>query len=170
MTERKRDAAALKDELCGALIGVARASESNPLVDDGTYQVLADGLRVACRVTEDRHPDSGIEDIISINSIESWFRKARDERHRLVPKCAACANPCGRTEEYDLASARKNGPAELMKIKSEVLEKLGGLAEKWTGQPRTEEQNGLLAWTLFEVGYEETPEGLAEVQEALDQN
>lgn len=164
-----KDIGTLQDELCGALIGVARASESNPLVNDGTYEILLGGLAAAgaCGDKDDAVSlrDAGTSEE---NVLRVWTLKAREERHRLVPKCSSCANPCGRTEEYDIRNARLTEPAGLVRKKEDLLKELAGLAGIVMKDGRTGEIDGFFAWALFEVGYEETEEGMQEVITALD--
>lgn len=176
------------DILYGALISVARASESNPLCMDSTYDILAGGLAAADACV--RHTEEQLAD--------RWTELARAEKHRLVPRCASCANPCGRTEEYDLKEADRTEAPGLVKEKRRLLRELGEFAAflsaeraeapeetgmayqthiKMSDMPRqqdmvprlflTPELEGFFAWALFEVGYEDSEDGLKEVFDTL---
>lgn len=181
------------DILYGALISVARASESNPLCMDSTYDVLAGGLAAAdacVRHTEEQEKGTGGPARIwneerSASLADRWTELARAEKHRLVPRCASCANPCGRTEEYDLKEADRTEAPGLVKEKRRLLRELGEFAAflsalkhiKMSDMPRqqdmvprlflTPELEGFFAWALFEVGYEDSEDGLKEVFDTL---
>lgn len=181
------------DILYGALISVARASESNPLCMDSTYDVLAGGLAAAdacVRHTEEQEKGTGGPARIwneerSASLADRWTELARAEKHRLVPRCASCANPCGRTEEYDLKEADRTEAPGLVKEKRRLLRELGEFAVflsalkhiKMSDMPRqqdmvprlflTPELEGFFAWALFEVGYEDSEDGLKEVFDTL---
>lgn len=160
---------ALKDELRGALIGVARASESNPLVNGGTYDILIGGL-AAAGAPGDKDNNGHLHDdgIDEAHVLRLWISRVREERHRLVPRCSACANPCGRTEEYDIKAARLKEPAGLVLKKHGLLKELERLAGLGLKGGRTDAIDGFFAWALFEIGYEETEEGMGDVLTALD--
>lgn len=159
--------------LYGALVGVARASESNPSVNERTYDVLTGGLAEAyCVSMHLPASHTGSDEKTNTDDPGYWTIRAREERQRLVPKCSACANPCGRTEEYDLAAARESEPSELMECRKRLLIRLGKAAYsvKKAHHKLTAEQEGLFAWGLFEVGYAQSSEELEEVFEALENN
>ena len=194
------------DILYGALISVARASESNPLCMDSTYDILAGGLAAAdacVRHTEEQEKGAGgparlWNEERSASLADRWTELARAEKHRLVPRCASCANPCGRTEEYDLKEADRTEAPGLVKEKRRLLRELGEFAAflsaeraeapeetgmayqthiKMSDMPRqqdmvprlflTPELEGFFAWALFEVGYEDSEDGLKEVFDTL---
>lgn len=185
------------DTLYGALISVARASESNPLVGDATYDVLVGGLAAADACRKDK-TGAGRQENASIPAapgsapavfarkeyaddmpdlLNQWTASIRAEKHRLVPKCAICANPCGRTAEYDLKEAETKEERSLISAKRELLSELGELAAeiaKACGSPEgarlyrlTPDQEGFFAWALFEIGYEDSADGLKEVFDTL---
>ena len=78
--------AKLQDELTGALIGLARATDHAPGVNAGTWQLLIEGLFTT--VTNVSFHDETIRAMIS---------RVHAEKPRPVPGCAACAAACGRT-------------------------------------------------------------------------
>ncbi len=79
-----------RDALLGALVGLARATTSEPKTDD-TDEVLNAGLRLAAQ------PDAPEE------KLHRMLETVRTEKHRIAPGCASCAMPCGNTNDYDLA-------------------------------------------------------------------
>ena len=82
-------AARVRDELLGALVGLARATTSEPKTDD-TDEVLNAGLRLLAQ------PD------VPKEKLQRMLTIVRTEKHRVAPNCATCAMPCGNTTDYDL--------------------------------------------------------------------
>ncbi len=101
--------AALQDELTGALIGLARAADTAPAVSDATWQVMAEGL--AAPLT-----NGGLDAAALLALID----RVHGEKFNVVPDCAVCASPCGRTADYDMANIR-NAPAEIRTLKTRIL-------------------------------------------------
>ena len=77
-----------RDALLGALVGLARATTSEPKTDD-TDEVLNAGLRLAAQ------PDAPEE------RLQRMLAIVQTEKHRVAPGCATCAMPCGNTNDYD---------------------------------------------------------------------
>ena len=73
-----------RDALLGALVGLARATTSEPKTDD-TDEVLNAGLRLAAQ------PDAPEE------RLQRMLAIVQTEKHRVAPGCATCAMPCGNT-------------------------------------------------------------------------
>lgn len=90
LTPPAADAQLLRDQLLGALIGLARATTSEPKSED-TDDVLNAGLRLAAKQDA---PEERLRRMIDI---------VHTEKHRIAPNCATCAMPCGNTADYDLA-------------------------------------------------------------------
>ena len=88
----------VRDELLGALVGLARATTSEPKTDD-TDEVLNTGLRL---LAQPDVPEEKLQRMLSI---------VHTEKHRVAPNCAACAMPCGNTKDYDLTRLRSAAPA-----------------------------------------------------------
>lgn len=80
-----------RDALLGALVGLARATTSEPKTDD-TDEVLNAGLRLAAQ------PDAPEE------RLQRMLAIVQTEKHRVAPGCATCAMPCGNTNDYDLSA------------------------------------------------------------------
>ena len=87
-----------RDTLLGALVGLARATTSEPKTVN-TDEVLNAGLRLAAQ------PDAPEEKLARMLSI------VRAEKHAGAPNCATCAMPCGNTKDYDLTRLRSAAPA-----------------------------------------------------------
>ena len=81
-----------QDRLTGALIGLARAADTSPDAGPETWQLMVEGL-FATLTNVNFDPDS-------LNALAG---RVRAEKQRLVPDCAVCTAPCGRTGDYDLA-------------------------------------------------------------------
>ena len=82
------DIAKLQDELTGALVGLSRAADNTPDVNEGTWRLMIEGLFTT---------------ITNVNFNEKTLRELIDRVHaekaRLVPDCACCVNACGRTND-----------------------------------------------------------------------
>ena len=97
----------VRDELLGALVGLARATTSEPKTDD-TDEVLNAGLRL---LAQPDVPEEKLQRMLSI---------VHTEKHRVAPNCAACAMPCGNTNDYDLARLW-NAPQDVRALKLRML-------------------------------------------------
>lgn len=91
----------LWNELLGAVIGLARASEGNEGdLTEETHAALLAGLSAT--------PTDGEA------SLSACIDRIHAEKQRLIPNCYACAMPCGRTSDYrmeDLRLGIGSGPA-----------------------------------------------------------
>ena len=83
------DVAQLQDELTGALIGLARATDNAPDVNDGTWRLMIEGLFTT--VTNVSFNEKTLRELID---------RVHAEKARLVPDCSDCAAPCGRAADY----------------------------------------------------------------------
>ncbi len=84
--------AQVQDRLTGALIGLARAADTSPDAGPETWQLMIEGL-FATLTNVNFDPDS----------LNALTERVWVEKQRLVPDCAVCTAPCGRTGDYDLA-------------------------------------------------------------------
>lgn len=137
----------LQKELSGALVGLARALDNAEISPDAA-KTLQDGLR-ALRDAED-----GI--------LASAVQSVRMAKHRIVPDCAVCKNPCGRTADLDINDLDRLDP-ELKKAKYELLSAAATYAAI---KPYGHEYAESLARALFTVGYECVTE--EEIQKITD--
>lgn len=139
-----------RDVLLGALIGLARATTSEPKTAD-TDDVLCAGLRLAAR------PDAG----------EAALRRMLDivhtEKHRVSPNCATCAMPCGNTADYDLARLWA-APAPVRSCKLQLLQNLFSLAQR---RPKTPDAVFALYQSLFSLAEDWDETQLAPVLQNL---
>ena len=104
----------LWDELLGAVIGLARASEGNEAdLTDETNTALLAGLAAA--------PDSDGE------LLSACIQRIHAEKKRIIPNCYACAMPCGRTSDYD-TSALRGGIGGAPALRALILSGLRNLA------------------------------------------
>ena len=110
------DVARLQDELTGSLIGLSRAAENAPDVNDGTWRLMIEGLFTT---------------VTNVNFNETTIRemteRVRAEKARLVPDCAVCASSCGRTADYDM-SLLWNADEDIRSLKSLILFGVRGMA------------------------------------------
>lgn len=80
----------LQDQLTGALIGLARAADTNPTTSS-THRAVIEGLFTTLTNVN-----------FSEEAILQQIEAVRREKAALTPGCKDCACPCGRTEEYDM--------------------------------------------------------------------
>lgn len=143
---------ALQDELTGALVGLARAADTAPAVSDATWQVMIEALAAnspaaACNEAE----------------ILSLIDRVHAEKFKVVPDCATCASPCGRTADYNMANIW-NAPEDVRSLKVLILLGVHGLAgyahrALALGVP-DDEVNRFFAEALATIGEELSPEYL----------
>ena len=105
----------LQDQLTGALIGLARATDTNPPTAS-THRAVIEGLFTT--LTNVNFNEETI-----LRQIET----VRREKAALIPGCSACASPCGRTEEYDINRLWEDNK-DIRSLKSLILFGLRGMA------------------------------------------
>ena len=101
-------------ELLGAAVGLVRAADSNSRTDEGTFALLikafsllkqfAEAVCSADTVGETEAEMTQAELLKS--KLPEAVEKIHAEKHRLVPDCSSCAAPCGRTEDYEIRTAK----------------------------------------------------------------
>ena len=105
----------LQDALTGALIGLARAADTNTPTAS-THRAVIEGLFTT---------------LTNVNFSEETVRQqidtVRREKALLTPNCSACACPCGRTDEYDLGKLWE-ADEDIRSLKSLILFGLRGMA------------------------------------------
>ena len=110
------EAAKLRDELTGALIGLARAADTAPEADGRTWSLMIKGL-FATRANAN----------FDGAAIRALTGRVRTEKARLVPDCAVCSAPCGRTSDYDMAQLWGE-QEDIRSLKSRILSGARGMA------------------------------------------
>ena len=107
--------AALQDELTGALIGLARATDGDTLPDETTGKLVIEALfTTMTNVSFDE------------DSIRRCIRRVRQEKARLVPECSSCSSPCGRNDEYNMANLWQ-AQEDIRSLKSLILFGIRGI-------------------------------------------
>ena len=113
---KKADVAGLQDQLTGALIGLARATDSNTQPTENTYKLLIKGLFTT---------------ITNVNfneaTIKSLIGEVHAEREKLVPSCSDCEAPCGRNDDYDMSKVW-DADEDIRSLKSLILFGIRGVA------------------------------------------
>lgn len=114
---KKADTARLQDELTGALIGLARATEGNEdLINENTDKLILEGLFTT---------------ITNVNfnneTLNALLQKIEVERKRLIPNCFSCASSCGRNDNFDMQSLWE-GDEDIRSLKSLILFGIRGMA------------------------------------------
>lgn len=139
--------------LLGALVGLARAlDESN--IRRETLEIVASALRALARGED----------------CQAALQAVREEKHRAVPDCSVCMNPCGRTAELVWE--------DLEALEPELREGKYRLADALAAWGTSKEQSSEEDWPmcldklmqgLFALGYEWfTAEEIEERIQALE--
>ena len=114
---KKADTAELQDQLTGALIGLARATEGNEeLVTSETHKLVLEALFTT---------------ITNVNfnneTIAALIDRVKAEKERLVPRCFGCSSACGRNDDYDMQRLW-NADEDIRSLKSLILFGIRGVA------------------------------------------
>ncbi len=114
---KKEDTAQLQDELTGALIGLAKATDGNEhLINaDATSVVISSLFATLTNVNFDNE------------SLQALYDQVEQEKKKMVPDCFACASPCGKSDHYDMEKLW-NADEDIRSLKSLILFGIRGLA------------------------------------------
>ena len=114
---KKADTAGLQDQLTGALIGLARATEGNgSSVTEDTHRLVMEALfATLTNVNFDN------------DAIEELTRRVEEEKQRLAPDCSVCRSACGRNDNYDMEKLW-NANEDIRSLKSLILFGIRGMA------------------------------------------
>ena len=112
---KSADVAKLQDELTGALIGLARASDGHQPTSS-THKAMIEGLFTTLTNVN-----------FNEETILSQIKTVRQEREALIPGCSGCASPCGRNDEYDMTRLW-TADEDIRSLKSLILFGLKGVA------------------------------------------
>ena len=141
---KSAEVAQLQDELTGALIGLARATDGDTHPDANTWRLIVDGLFTT--VTNVNFNAATIRDLIA---------RVHAEHDRLVPGCSACGSPCGRNADYDMRELW-TADEDIRSLKSLILFGIRGMAayahHAMVLGYEDEELNRFFARALFTVG------------------
>lgn len=98
--------------LIGELIGLARATDGNEhLINPSATAVLRECLAKIATDSAD---------------VQALRQKVEAEKRKMVPNCFVCANPCGRTDSFDLSEIPEG---EIRELKLSLLDALCRQAE-----------------------------------------
>ena len=113
---KKADIAGLQDQLTGALVGLARATDGDTQPTENTYKLLVKGLFTT---------------ITNVNFNEVTIKALIDEVHaekeKLVPDCSEFGFPCGRNDDYDMSKVW-DADEDIRSLKSLILFGIRGMA------------------------------------------
>ncbi|MGI6216827.1 MAG: hydroxylamine reductase [Coriobacteriales bacterium] len=112
---KQSSTALLQDQLTGALVGLARATDGTK-PDDQTARVMIEGLFTT--VTNVNFNDETVREMID---------KVHAEKSRLVAQCDTCDDPCGRNDDYDM-NKMWEADEDIRSLKSLILFGLRGMA------------------------------------------
>ena len=138
------DVAELQDELTGALIGLARATDADTPVNADTWRLMIEGLFTT--VTNVNFNEKTIRELIE---------QVHAERERLAPNCSGCGSRCGRDDDYDM-NLLWNAQEDIRSLKSLILFGVRGMSayahHAMVLGYTDEEVNRFFAKALFAVG------------------
>ena len=159
---KSAEIARLQDQLTGALIGLARTTDGNQPTAR-TWHLMMEGLFTTVTNVN-----------FNAETIETQIRLVHEEKERLAPGCIGCADPCGRTEDYDMAELW-NAQEDIRSLKSLILFGIRGMAayahHAMVLGYEDEDVNRFFAKALFAVGEDWTMEELLPiVMEVGEQN
>ena len=150
----------IREELTGALIGLARATDGNTHPTERTYQLLRKGLLAAVG-----------NDELDKRALQSLIEEVRREKGKLVPRCSNCASPCGRNDDYDMAKLRDDRE-DIRALKVQILagaQQLAANACQTKIMVRSEKEvDQLLAKALFTIGEDEDAELLLPIAQEIE--
>lgn len=136
--------AQLQDELTGALVGLARATDGDAQPTAQTWKIMVEGLFTT--VTNVNFNERTILDMIY---------RVHQEKNRLHPDCINCASPCGRNDDYDM-ELLWNAQEDIRSLKSLILFGVRGMAayahHAMVLGYTDEEVNRFFAKALFAIG------------------
>ena len=114
---KSANTARLQDELTGALIGLARATEGNEqLVTEEMNQLVLEGLFTT--ITNVNFNDETLKLLID---------KIEDTKKKLVPNCFTCSDSCGRNNNFDMNTLWTTDE-DVRSLKSLILFGVRGMA------------------------------------------
>ena len=114
---KKADTAKLQDELTGALIGLARATEGNEhLINERTEEIILEGLFATLTNVN-----------FNNDSLKELIKKVEEEKKRLIPDCFSCESSCGRNNDFDMESLWQE-QEDIRSLKSLILFGIRGVA------------------------------------------
>ena len=136
------DTDALRDQLTGALIGLARDTEGNDhMITGSTAHALVEGLLTVSNA-------ENLDREVLLTMTET----VTAEKQKLVPECFRCACPCGRTFDYDMKNLQK-APENIRSLKLQILSRCCDAAAC-----RKDEAASLLYRALYAVGMDDWDE------------
>ena len=151
----------LQDALTGALIGLARASESSADLLTPETDALIQRSLSACA---DSSPDDA--------EIQVLLDQVHAEKARLVPDCASCRNPCGHNDDYDLANLW-NAQEDIRSLKVQILSGIRDMAARACRVSalgyRDEEVNRFFYRALFTLGEDTDAEHLLPIARQVEE-
>ena len=114
---KNADTAQLQDQLTGALIGLARATEGNEhMLSASTTDAVVEGLFATQTIGN-----------FDGDALLALLDRVEQEKRKLVPDCYHCLSSCGRTASFDMNKLRNAGE-DIRALKSRILSGIRDLA------------------------------------------
>lgn len=144
--QKSAHTAALQDQLTGALVGLARATSGGRPGQSADRAMLRGLFATITNVNFDDE------------SIRALIDEVHAEKEKLSPNCSSCANPCQRSDDYDMNLLWKEPDEDVRSLKSLLLFGLRGMAAyAWHAMTlgRSDETvNRFFYRGMFAVGWE----------------
>ena len=152
--EKSTECKKVDGSILGALIGLARATDGDAPVNDGTYELIVDALSVDYAVLSDN--ECKIGEIVD---------RIHEEKYRLVPNCRYCVAHCGRTDDFDVSLLADEEP-KIRDLKESIIDKIGKVAvaiKTGTYVGNTQDAFNLIIRALFSIGEPWSADELCEI-------
>lgn len=135
-----------RDQLTGALIGLARATEGNEyLVTDATDRLILEGLVATSAGVS-------LDDVRFCRMLD----RVEAEKRKLVSQCYECAMPCGKNNAYDMRQLWNETDEEIRSVKFLILSGIRGIAsyayQAWLLNQKDESVYRFLYKALIVIG------------------
>lgn len=135
-----------RDQLTGALIGLARATEGNEyLITDATNQMILEGLVATLA-------NVSLDDA----RLRHMLGQVEAEKRKLVSQCYECAMPCGKNNAYDLGQLWNETDEEIRSVKFQILSGIRDIAayayQAWLLNQKDESVYRFLYKALIVIG------------------
>ena len=105
----------LKNELTGALIGLANACGNNPSTENTNVLILK-GLIATIPISN-----------LTAEELSSLISEVREDKFTVVPNCRYCESPCGNTSDYDMQKLLEEDES-IQSLKQLIILMLRGIA------------------------------------------
>ena len=105
----------MMEQLLGALIGLARATDGN----EHLINPSATGLILECLIAS--------RETLTEERMTALLQRIDEEKRRMIPDCFTCAAPCGKNNAYDMGQLQEEEP-QVRALKQQLLAGIQAMA------------------------------------------